>query len=232
VVGAVHAAGDDHRHRQLLHELRGEVVVRRALVPDLDRARVEGDPGHAGVLDQPLGDVDALGAQLDRDGQPRPLAGGAGDRDRLVGVLQQRRSRTGLHDLRDRAAHVDVEQVGADRRHVRGGGAHDLGVVAEQLDRHRPALALARVDHQQLVVRLLVAVVDGKAGDHLADRQARAVALGLQAHEPVADPGQRREHDPVRDRDAAQLPAVVQRTHAGKLRSLGCAPRSSGAPST
>ena len=47
--------------------------------------------------------------------------------------------------------------------------------------------------------RALVAVVHGEARDHLRDGQAGAVALGLQAHEPVADSGQRREHDPVGD---------------------------------
>ena len=40
---------------------------------------------------------------------------------------------------------------------------------------------------QQLVERLAVAVVDREARDHLRDREPGAVALGLQAHEPVAD---------------------------------------------
>ncbi len=75
------------------------------------------------------------------------------------------------------------------------------GSWPEQLHRHR---VLVGMDPQQLAQRALVAVVDGEARDHLRDGQAGAVALGLQAHEPVADPGQRRQHDPVGDRDAAE----------------------------
>ena len=52
-------------------------------------------------------------------------------------------------------------------------------------------------------MRALVAVVDGVAGDHLGDRQPGAVAAGLQADEPVADPGQRRQQDAVGDLDVA-----------------------------
>ena len=70
---------------------------------------------------------------------------------------------------------------------VRGRAAHDLGVLAEELDRDRPVVALVGVDAQHLRARLLVAVVDPEARDHLGDREPRAVALGLQAHEPVAD---------------------------------------------
>ena len=73
-----------------------------------------------------------------------------------------------------------------------------------------PPSRSSRVDPQQLVERLAVAVVDREARDHLGDREPGAVALGLQAHEPVADAGQRREHDPVGDRDAAERPGVVQ----------------------
>ena len=68
------------------------------------------------------------------------------------------------------------------------------------------------MDAQQLGAGALVAVMHGVARDHLGDRQARSVALGLQAHEPVADSGQGREHDPVGDRDAAQLPRLGERS--------------------
>ena len=75
------------------------------------------------------------------------------------------------------------------------------GSCAEQLHRDR---VLVRMDPQQLAAGALVAVVDRVARDHLRDGQSGAVALGLQAHEPVADPGQRREHDAVGDRHAAE----------------------------
>jgi hypothetical protein len=163
---------------------------------------------------KPAGDVEPLRAQLDGHGEAGALRGRLGDRDRGVGILEQRRSGARLADLRDRAAHVEVDQVGARLGHARGRRAHDVGVLAEQLHRHRPALALARVDHQQLVERLAVLVVDREARDHLGERQARAVALGLQAHEPVADPRQRREHDAVGDGQSPELPRIGQRSHA------------------
>ena len=48
--------------------------------------------------------------------------------------------------------------------------AHDLRVVPEELDRHRP---LVGVHDEQLVERLAVAVVDREARDHLARPPAR-----------------------------------------------------------
>ena len=114
----------------------------------------------------------------------------------------------GLADLRHGAAHVDVDQVGAGLRDALGRRGHHVGIGAEQLDRHR---VLVRMDAQQLGAGALVAVVDGVARHHLRDRQAGAVALGLEPHEPVADAGQRRQHDPVRDRDATERPRVCQR---------------------
>ena len=55
----------------------------------------------------------APGAQLDGDRQAAALARGARDRDRHVGVVDQRRAGAGLADLRHRAAHVEVDEVGA-----------------------------------------------------------------------------------------------------------------------
>ena len=89
-----------------------------------------------------------------------------------------------------------------------------------------PPVALARVDPQQLRAGLRVAVVDGEARHHLRHREPGAVALGLQAHEPVPDPGQRREHDPVGDRQAAEGPGVAERAHPLVESRTGCVPRS------
>jgi hypothetical protein len=64
------------------------------------------------------------------------------------------------------------------------------------------------VDAEHLDAGLLVAVVDREARDHLGHREAGAVALGLQADEPVADPRERREDDAVRDADRADVEGV------------------------
>ena len=64
------------------------------------------------------------------------------------------------------------------RGHLGGGRAHDVRVLAEQLDRHRAAHALLGVDRRSSSSSvLLVAVVDGEARDHLRDGQPGAVAL-------------------------------------------------------
>jgi hypothetical protein len=62
------------------------------------------------------------------------------------------------------------------------------------------------MDPEQLTAGALVAVVNREARDHLGNDEAGAVALGLQAHEPVADPRERRQHDSVGDRDPAEHP--------------------------
>ena len=143
-------------------------------------------------------------------GSPLPRAAALASATARSGSAEQRRAGAGLAHLGHRAAHVEVDQVGAGGGHPLGRRGHHLGVVAEQLHRHR---VLVGMDPQQLAAGALVAVVHGEARDHLGHHQAGAVALGLQAHEPVADPGQRGEHDPVGDRDPAERPRVGQ--HAG-----------------
>jgi hypothetical protein len=145
--------------------------------------RVDAQPGHASVLGQPARHLDpaevtrALArAQLDGDRQTAAPGGGAGQRDRPIGIVEQRRSGAGLAHLRDRAAHVDVDQIGARRGHPLRGRLHHVRIVAEQLHGHR---VLVRMDPQQLAAGALVAVVHGEARDHLRDRQPGAVALGL-----------------------------------------------------
>ena len=59
--------------------------------------------------------------------------------------------------------------------------------------------------------RLLVAVVDRVRRDHLRHRHARPVALGLQAHEPVADPRQRRQQHAVGHAQLAEHPGSMRR---------------------
>jgi hypothetical protein len=83
--------------------------------------------------------------------------------------------------------------------------------VAEELHRHR---VLVRMHAQELAVGALVAVFQAEARHHLAHGEPRAIALGLQPNEPVADPGQRRKHDAVGQLDAAERPGCGERVHA------------------
>src|SRR3954447_17906100 len=93
------AAGDDHRHVELLHDLRRQRVVGHPLVLLLRVARVEADGAHARLLLEPLRQVRAgalpgavARAQLHGHRQPAPLACGASDPNGLVGVVEQGRS--------------------------------------------------------------------------------------------------------------------------------------------
>ena len=127
-------------------------------------------------------------------GRPEPSIAARATATATSGSREQRRAGAGLEHLRHRAAHVEVDQVGPGLGGDRRGLAHHLGVGAEELHRDR---ALVGMDPQHLLERAPVAVCEREARDHLRDRQARAVAVRLQAHEPVADPGQRREQDAV-----------------------------------
>ena len=89
-------------------------------------------------------------AQLDGHRQAAPAGRRPGERDRAVGIVEQCRSRPGLAHLRHRAAHVEVDQVGAGGRHALGGRCHHLGIVTEQLHRDR---VLVGMDPQQLACR-------------------------------------------------------------------------------
>ena len=152
----------------------------------------------------------------------RPLDSGAGDGDGAGGISEQGSAGAGLADLGHGTAHVEVDRVGPRGDHSSGGGAHHGRILPEELDRGRrgeaggastvlePRGALLGVDAQQLAQRAFVAVVHRVARDHLRDRHPRPVALGLQAHEPVADPRQWGEQHAVGDPQGAELPGVGQ----------------------
>jgi hypothetical protein len=178
---------------------------------------MEGDSGHARVGGQPAGKRHALAAarlearaQLDRDRQSAALVRGAGEGHGAVLVLEQRRSGARLHHLANRTAHVEVDQVGARIGHHRGGLAHHVRIVSEELHGHR---VLVRVDAQELADRPLVAVGETEARDHLGDHEAGPEALGLKTHEPVAYAGQGGEHHAVGDLCAAEGPGGGEGAH-------------------
>ena len=150
------------------------------------------------------------GAQLHRH---RYAAAGdrtAHDRSRQLVVLEQGRAGAGLAHLAHRAAHVDVDQIGAGLGRDRRAGAHHFGIVPEQLDRDR---VLVGVDPQQLPQGALVAIVQAEARDHLREGETGAVAARLESYEPVADSGQRRQQDPVGDLDAPDRERLGELRH-------------------
>ncbi len=219
------AAGDQHGHRQPLDQLARQGIVRGPRVALRGVARVDAEPGDASLVHQPVRERDAAtiaGAQarsqLDRNWQAAATSGRARDRDGPVRVFEQRHAGAGFAHLRDRTAHVQVDQVGARRRDPLGRRGHHVRVGPEQLHRDR---VLVGMNPQQLATGPLVAVVDGEARDHLRDDQAGAVAAGLETHEPVPDPCQGREHDTVTHAHAAQLPWIGQSRGARRSARFG-----------
>src|SRR4051812_48448384 len=83
------AAGEDHGRVERLDQLRGEVVVGRALVMDGGAARVEADRADARVVDEAVGELEAVGlagalagTELDGDGEAAALSRGLCHGDR------------------------------------------------------------------------------------------------------------------------------------------------------
>ena len=222
------AAGEDDRRIEASPPAERRARSRACPCGAPRRCGVKADRADARVVDEAVRELVAVGlpralagAQLHGDRQARALASGARHRHRGVGVLDERRAGAGLAHLGHRAAHVEVDEVGAVLGHRCRRRAHDVGVVAEELDGDRPARALVGMDAQQLAHRLLVAVVDGEARDHLRHRQPGPVALGLQAHEPVADPGQGREQHPVGDLDGPDPPRRAELRRCAHATSVG-----------
>ena len=139
-------------------------------------------PGDAGLLDEPARELEALdAARLDAParsltvtGRPEPSRAARATATAVSGSLISAAPApvfitfgTGQPMLRSmRSAPRAATSAAAERMIVR--------VLAEQLDRDRPARALVRVDDEQLVERLAVAVVDREARDHLADTASPA----------------------------------------------------------
>ncbi len=204
--------GGDHRHVDQRDELGGERMVGRARVHLLCGAGMQREGGRAGV-DEERAHVEAgavavaqAAPHLDRDGQVDRLGDGLHDRARAVRVVEERRAGARLRHLPHRAAEVDVDQVRARRLYHACCFGHRPGLGAEDLDRERVLVG----GHPQVPERLLVAVLDPGAADHLGAHETRSEAPSLTAKRLHADAGHRRQHDTRRDLDAGDPPALTQ----------------------
>ena len=115
-----------------------------------------------------------------------------------------------LEHLVRRAAHVDVDQVGAELLdHPRGVG-HGAGVGAVDLDRQRPLL----VDEVHQASRLGVARDDRLGGDELHRHQPDAAdAAHQEAEVAIGHAGHGREEERWIDRDRSEAehgPPILQ----------------------
>ena len=214
------------------HQPRREVVVRHALVVDRRAARVKADRRDAGLLDEPVRERVAVGlprplaaAQLHGHRQAAALDRSACDRDGGVGILDSAAPApvlqtfgTGQPMLRSMIAAPRWATVSAALRMT--SGSCPKSWIEDR--------ALVGVDPQQLVHRLLVAMVDREARHHLADRQPRAVARACRRTNQLPIPASGASSDAVWDLDGPDPERRVQHAHQGS-RGPTCCARAAGA---
>ena len=154
---------------------------------------MHGDPIHAFALGQSRdlhrvqGTVVPAAADLDREAAGHGLAQRAEDDGGRQRIAHERGALALGHDLRDRAAHVEIDGVGAGRFQPAGGLGQHVGIGAEELHGQRPLLG--QVTRQR--GRLVVAEHERAGVDLLAGERAGAA---LATHEPerrVGDTGHR-----------------------------------------
>ena len=127
-------------------------------------------------------------------------------RQALVWVVEHRGAGAGLRHLPDRAAEVDVDDVGAGGGDDPGGLGHRGRVRAEDLDRQGVLVG----GDPEIAERPLVAVLDPGHRDHLRADEPGPVAPPLAAKCLHADTRHRGQNEPPGDLDAAEQPGFCQ----------------------
>src|SRR5205823_10381572 len=112
----------------------------------------------------------------------------------------------GLRHLAHRAAEVHVDDVGPGGLDHPGGLRHRPRLGAEDLDRQRVFVRA----YPQVAQRLLVAVLDSRAGDHLRADEPGPEPASLAAKGLHADARHRCENDPRRELDVADPPGFPE----------------------
>ena len=185
----------------------------RTDAPGLDEPRADGE-AVAGAVPQ-------AAAHLHRDRHVDRSATAETIAAREIGIVEQRRPGARLRHLAHRAAEVDVDEVGTGGLdHPRRLG-HRVGVGAEDLDRERMLVGC----DTEVAERLLVAVLDPGAGDHLGADEPGPETPALAAERLHADARHRREDESRRHLDVVDVPALPEvdlhrpMVDAGRLRA-------------
>ena len=101
---------------------------------------------------------------------------------------------------------------------MRAASAIVRGIGAEELDGERMLVG----GDAEIPERLLVAVLDPGAADHLRADEPRAVAASLAPKGLDADTRHGGEHEPRRDLDGADLPRFAKVDHGRRMVLAGC----------
>ena len=208
VFGLDAVAGSEHRNRHRLRHHRHQVPVRHPAVALLRRAPMHRDRRRAGALDMPgqlrrvdLPVVPPL-AHLHRDGDGHRLRHRRDDLRGVRRLAHEAAARVVLGDLRHRAAHVDVDDVGAHLLdHARRFG-HPRRLAAEDLDGDGPLL----FGVLGVLERAIDAAHQPLAADHLGhDEAAPTLALHQAAKRGVGHTRHGRDDKRRLQRDGSDL---------------------------
>ena len=177
-------AAAEHGNRQAVRDLGDEIPVGVPAVALRRGAAVDGDGGGAGVLHHlrerrrvPLVVIPA-GAHLHGHGNFHGARHRGNHRRGVRGLAHQAAAGVVLRDLRHRAAHVDVHDVGAHALDDLRRRSHRCRVAAEDLDRDRP-LWLRELG---VLERAIDAAHEPFRAHHLGDDEA---AAAVTLHEPA-----------------------------------------------
>ncbi len=141
--------------------------------------------------------------------------------DRMIEIAHQRRARLAAGDMACRAAHVDVDDIGAGRLRHAGTLGHPMCLAAGELHHMRPDAAgfAAQPGHPAPAHQIV-------ARGHLGDHEPCPQLGGEPPERRVGYPGHRRQEGAVPQRnltDFQRLVGIICRTGHGKLiSSLGC----------
>ena len=209
----------DHRDRHRLLDRADRRPVGPALVELAARAAVHGDHPHAGA---PRRRRASSGALIELWSQPSRIFSVTGSGvaatvasirvQRMVEVAHQRRAGIAGRHLARRAAHVDVDDVGAGVGRRPRAFRHPVRLAPGELDDVRPvARALGAHGRFGRACGKLV------AGHHLGDHQAGAEFGRQRAERPIGDARHRREEDPVGDHDRPDRQRFCETLHSIRL---------------
>jgi hypothetical protein len=168
------------------------------LLPARREPRAELQAGARAVLQAP--------AHLHGNGDRDRLGHGPDDCGRTIGLAETRCPGARLRHLLDRAAEVDVHEVGPCRLHHARGFGHRRRVAAEDLDRKRMLVG----SDPEIPERALVAVLEPSAADHFRAHESGPVPAPLAAKCLHAHTCHRGKDDARRDLDVADSPGCPQ----------------------
>ena len=141
---------------------------------------MEADRADAGVVDEAVGEVVAVGlpralarAQLDRDRQAEPSRAARATATAVPGSLMSAAPAPVLHTLGTGQPMLRSMRSAPRSATVAAAERMTSGSWPKSWIETGPPARSVGMDAQQLAHRLLVAVVDGEARDHLRDREAR-----------------------------------------------------------